>query len=73
MLKWKQSETILNKYSMSVYFDVRRQQRMDFFPLEKVLFWIMDLYFGQNCDSFKLKCLDWFVSYKHTSFHFTRC
>ncbi len=38
---------------MSVDFDVRGQQGMDFSPKE-VLLWIMDLYFGQNWQ-FKVK------------------
>ncbi len=45
--------------NMSEGFDVRGQQEMDFFT-------------GGSVMDYELKkCLDGFVSYKHTAFHFT--
>ncbi len=46
--------------------DVGEQQEMDF--LLKEMLWITDSYFDQ-----KWWLNDWFLSYKHTAFDFTRC
>ncbi len=63
--KRKQFKTALNTYVCGFWCE--RQQEMDF-SLEEVLLWTRIL---DRSEGLKLKCLNAFVSYKHTAFHFT--